>query len=101
VATTKRVESLPEVPTLVESGYPDLVTSTWNAISAPPGTPDLVVSKLNSEINAVLRESSIQKRFVELQLDVAGGDTAETVAMIEKERQQWGAVVKAANITPE
>ena len=101
VATSKRVESLADVPTLAESGYPDLVTSTWNAISAPPGTSDSIVTKLNSEINAVLRDSSVQKRFLELQLDVAGGDTAETAATIEKERQQWGTVVKAANITPE
>src|SRR5205085_2666544 len=45
VATSRRVDSLPETPTLAETGYPDLVSSTWNAISAPPATPDAIVLK--------------------------------------------------------
>jgi tripartite-type tricarboxylate transporter receptor subunit TctC len=101
VATAKRTELMPEVPTLAESGYPDLVSSTWNAISAPPNTPDAIVLKLNNEINAVLQESPIQSRFMDLQLNVAGGTTSETAALIVKERAQWGAVVRAANIQPE
>jgi tripartite-type tricarboxylate transporter receptor subunit TctC len=101
VATNSRMAALPDIPTLAESGYPELVSSTWNAISAPPNTAESIISKLNTEINAILGESQIQSRFTELQLNVAGGDILETAAIIDKERQQWGAVVKAAHIQPE
>jgi tripartite-type tricarboxylate transporter receptor subunit TctC len=101
VATDKRVDVLPDVPTMAESGYPELISSTWNAISAPPKTPAEIVTKLNTAINAALKDSQVQARFRELQLITAGGSPAATKALIEQERQQWGRVVTAAGITPE
>jgi tripartite-type tricarboxylate transporter receptor subunit TctC len=101
VATDGRVDVLPQVPTLAEVGYPDLVSSTWNAISAPPGTPQAILGKLNGAINDSLQEREIQNRFNELQLLVTHGDLAATRAVIAKERRQWGEVVQAAGIQPE
>jgi tripartite-type tricarboxylate transporter receptor subunit TctC len=101
VATDKRVDVLPGVPTMAESGYPELISSTWNAISAPPKTPAETVTKLNTAINTALQDSQVQARFRELQLITAGGSPAATKALIEQERQQWGRVVAAAGITPE
>jgi tripartite-type tricarboxylate transporter receptor subunit TctC len=101
VATDGRVDVLPQVPTLAEVGYPDLVSSTWNAISAPPGTPQAILAKLNGAINDSLQEREIQNRFNELQLLVTHGDLAATRAVIAKERRQWGEVVQAAGIQPE
>jgi tripartite-type tricarboxylate transporter receptor subunit TctC len=101
VATEKRVEALPDVPTMVESGYPELISSTWNAISAPPRTPAEIVSRLNGTINEALQDDQVRRRFNELQLITAGGSLAVTKAVIEKERRQWGEVVATAGIKPE
>ena len=101
VATPERMPTLPNIPTLAESGYPALVTSTWNALSAPPGTPQDVLNKLNAEANAVLQEPEIRNRFRDLQLFVAGGDLRNTKDAIARERKQWGEVVQSAGIQPE
>jgi tripartite-type tricarboxylate transporter receptor subunit TctC len=101
VATGSRMATMPDVPTLAEIGYPAIVSATWNAISAPPKTPQAIVDKLNSEINAALKEPQTEERFRNLKLIVAGGSTAETLAAIEQERRQWGEVVKSAHIEPE
>jgi tripartite-type tricarboxylate transporter receptor subunit TctC len=101
VATDKRIDALPDAPTLVESGYPELISSTWNAISAPPRTPAEIVARLNAAINEALQDAQVQGRFRELQLLPAGGSLKETKAVIEKERRQWGEVVEAAGIKPE
>ena len=101
VATDKRVDALPDVPTMAESGYPELISSTWNAISAPPKTAAEIVTKLNTAINEVLQDAQVRARFRALQLITAGGSPAATKALIEQERQQWGRVVAAAGIKPE
>src|SRR6185437_3590360 len=98
VATDKRVDSLPDVPTLVETGYPEMISSTWNAISAPPNTPTAVLTKLNKSIDEILHEKSVQDRLRGLNMDAVGGSLTETKSVIEKERQQWGKVVHAAKI---
>src|SRR5882672_3852003 len=56
VATDKRLDILPDIPTLIEVGLPDFVSDTWNAISAPPKTPAPIIAKLNRTINDILNE---------------------------------------------
>jgi tripartite-type tricarboxylate transporter receptor subunit TctC len=101
VTTDKRVDVLPDVPTMAEVGYPKLISSTWNALSAPPRTPPDILLKLNAAINEALQDAQVRNRFRELQLITAGGSLAETKALIEVERAQWGEVVRAAGIQPE
>jgi tripartite-type tricarboxylate transporter receptor subunit TctC len=101
VTTEKRVDVLPGVPTMAEIGYPKLISSTWNAISAPPRTPPEILLKLNAAINETLQDAQVRNRFRELQLITAGGTLPETKALIEQERLQWGEVVRAAGIQPE
>jgi tripartite-type tricarboxylate transporter receptor subunit TctC len=64
-------------------------------------TPAEIVARLNAAINEALQDAQVQGRFRELQLLTAGGSLAQTKAMIEKERRQWGEVVEAAGIKPE
>lgn len=101
VATDKRVDMLPDVPTLVEAGYPDFISSTWNALSAPPGTPPAILNRLNAAIAEVLQDKTVMSRFADLQMTPVGGSLADTKSEIEKERQQWGVVAKAAGIEPQ
>lgn len=98
VATDKRLESLPDVPTMAEAGLPDVVSETWNAISAPPKTSASIVGKLNAAINDALREPDVVARFRDLQVLVGGGDAAATRKFVEDQRQLWGKVIKAAGV---
>ncbi len=98
VATAQRLEILPEVPTMAEAGYPDVVSETWNAISAPPKTPAPIVLKLNAAVDAALNEPDVLARFRDLQVLVGGGDAAHTRRFVEQQRALWGKVIKAAGV---
>ena len=98
VAADQRLDVLPDVPTMAEAGLPEVVSETWNAISAPPQTPALIMLKLNEAINAALQEPEIRARFRDLHAIVAGGSLAETRKFIEKERELWGKVIRTAGV---
>ena len=98
VATDKRLEALPDIPTMAEAGYPDIVSETWNAISAPPKTAAPIIVKLNQAINEALREPEVLARFRELQVLVGGGDAAQTRKFIEDQRALWGKAIQAAGV---
>ena len=98
VAADQRLDVLPDVPTMGQAGLPDVVSETWNAISAPPKTPAAIVQKLNEAINAALGEAEITARFRDLQAIVAGGSLAETRKFIENERELWGKVIRTAGV---
>jgi tripartite-type tricarboxylate transporter receptor subunit TctC len=98
VATDRRLEVLPDVPTMAEAGFPEVVSETWNAISAPPKTPLPIVLKLNAAINSALQEPEVLARLRELQVLVGGGDAGETRQFVERQRALWGKVIKAAGV---
>jgi tripartite-type tricarboxylate transporter receptor subunit TctC len=99
-ATEKRLDVLPDIPTLKEAGIP-VATDTWNAISAPPKTPAAIIAKLNLAINEVLRDPDIRARFRELNTLVGGGTAEETARFVKEERRLWGEAVQAAGLIPE
>jgi tripartite-type tricarboxylate transporter receptor subunit TctC len=82
-------------------GYSDFVSSTWNALSAPPRTPNAVLQQLNSAIDETLHDKAVRESLVALQMTPVGGTLAETKIEIEKERKQWGLVAHAAGIQPQ
>ena len=98
VATTKRIDNLPDIPTLDEAGVKGFESGTWNAIAAPPKTPATIVEKLNAAINEVLKSPEAQKHFAEINLHAAGGSPAEAAAFIGRETKVWGDVIKAAGV---
>ena len=98
IAADKRAEILPEIPTMAEAGLPEVVSETWNAISAPPKTAGPVIARLNQAINEVLREPEVLARFRELQVLVGGGGVLETRKFVEDQRTLWGKVIQAAGV---
>jgi tripartite-type tricarboxylate transporter receptor subunit TctC len=90
-----------DVPTTAELGYPDLVSSAWFALVAPPGTPDAVVQKVNADLVAALKLPELRARFLELGAEPQGGTTAATTAFIKDEEARWRGVIKSANVTLE
>jgi tripartite-type tricarboxylate transporter receptor subunit TctC len=101
VATDKRLDIMPEIPTLIEVGLPDFVSDTWNAISAPPKTPAPIIAKLNRAINDVLEEPETKARFRELNLMAAGGSPQDMAKLKKEETERWSKVIRDAGIQPE
>ena len=98
VAVSKRIASLPDIPTLDEIGAKGFESYAWNAIAAPPKTPAAIVAKLNKAINEVLQDSEVRAHFAKINLQAAGGSPAEAAAFIKKETTVWGDVIKEAHI---
>ena len=99
VTSPRRLESMPDLPTLAESGYPGVVALAWNGLFAPAGTPAATVEKINADVNAALKDPAVQASFTRQGLIVGGGSAAEFKSFIEKEGTTWGAIIKKNNIT--
>lgn len=98
VTTDKRLPILKDTPTMIEAGVPGFVSDTWNAISAPPGTPPAIVAKLNKAINDAMNDPEVEKRFADLQIIKVGGSPAAMRKLIQDETKRWGEVIKRAGI---
>ena len=98
VATSHRISNLPDIPTLDEAGLKGFESGTWNAIAAPPKTPDAIVAKLNKAITEVLASPEARDHFGKINLNAAGGTPAEAKAFITHETEVWSGVIKAAGV---
>jgi tripartite-type tricarboxylate transporter receptor subunit TctC len=101
VTNRSRSPAAPEVPTAGEAGYPDLVSVTWFAIVAPPGTPDAIVQKINADTAAALKQPDVRTKFLDQGAEPVGQDPASTAAFIKDEERRWREVIKSANVTLE
>ena len=94
VTSAKRVDDLPNVPTINESGYKGFDAVTWFGLLAPAGTPKDVIAKLNAEFNKALQQPALRKKLSDEGADPAGGTPEEFAALIKAEVPRWGKVVK-------
>src|SRR2546421_1749909 len=101
VTTLKRSSSMPELPTIAESGLPGYEASTWGGILAPAGTPKEVVAKLNGAMNAVLKQDEVRTRLGGAGIEIQGGTPGEFGEVIKSEIDKWGRIVRQAGIQPE
>jgi tripartite-type tricarboxylate transporter receptor subunit TctC len=101
VASERRLEMLPDIPTLIEAGIPGLVSDTWNAISAPPKTPAGIVAKLNRTINEIINQPETKVRFQALNLLPGGGSPSDMATLKKEETGRWSKVIRDAGIQPE
>ena len=98
IGSAKRLASLPNVPTIAESGVPGYEAYSWIGIVAPLKTPPEIITKLNREIVAILQQKDVEEDLLR-QGAVPVGDTPEHFGQyIKDEIAKWGAVVKSANI---
>jgi tripartite-type tricarboxylate transporter receptor subunit TctC len=99
IASRQRLSSdLPDVPTFEEIGLAGFFSAAWNAIAAPPGTPESITLRLNAEINAVLGTPEIGAHFRELHLVRMGGSRTDMAEFIKTERLRWEGVIRSANV---
>lgn len=98
VATARRIETLPDIPTLDEIGVKNVDSSAWNAIAAPPKTPPDIIAKINKAVNEVLQSPDVRRHFAQLNLQPRVGSPADAAVFIRRETQVWGDVIRKAGI---
>ena len=86
------------MPTFAEAGYPGMSAASWTGFFAPAGTPEAVLAKLNSEINAILQEPEIAKRIEAAGLQMTVRSRAETAKMFAAEITNWSTMVQAVGV---
>jgi len=101
VGTPKRSPSLPDVPTVAESGYPGFDASLWLAFFAPAGTPQAIIDRLHREIGTTLADPDTRATLDKAGAEPVTSTPAELAAMIRDGVGKYAAVVKAAGIKPE
>jgi len=101
VTTAQRLAELPDIPTLIESGLPNFISDTWNAISAPPKTPPAVIAKLNAAINEALKSPEAQAYFQKNHLHAVGGTPQDMAKIVKDDTERWSAIIRAANLKVE
>ncbi len=100
ITSLKRSPNAPDLPTLVEAGFPGFEATSWFALIGPAGTPQPIIDKVRAEALKVLADPDMQKKFAALGLDVVGSTPAETRAAIANDIPKWAQVIKDANIKP-
>lgn len=98
VTTVKRSQSIPELPTVAESGVPGYEAMPWLGLVAPAGTPQPVVDRIHREVAKVLEDSELRERFKGWGLDIIGNTPAEFTSFLRRDVDQWARVIKSANI---
>jgi tripartite-type tricarboxylate transporter receptor subunit TctC len=101
VGTPKRSPSLPDVPTVAESGYPGFDASLWLALVAPAGTPQPIVERMNKEIAAVIAAADTREALDKAGAEPLTGSPADLAAMIRDGIPKYAKVIKAAGVKPE
>jgi tripartite-type tricarboxylate transporter receptor subunit TctC len=98
VGTSKRLHSLPDVPTVAEQGYPGFETSQWYGLNAPANTPEPIVRRLAEEAAKAAKSALVLERFKADDAEAVGSTPQQYAAFIKKEQERWSKVVRAANV---
>jgi tripartite-type tricarboxylate transporter receptor subunit TctC len=98
VTSAKRVDDLPQTPTVGESGYKGFDAVTWFGFLAPTGTPKDIVARLNAEFNKALQQPDLRKRLGDEGADPMGGTPEQFAELIRDDIVRWGKTVKESGV---
>ena len=101
VTTQARSKDLPDVPTMVESGLPELALSFSAGLLAPAGTPPDIIHKLNFETNEAMKTPELAASMAKLGFERQIWPTENYAAFLVEEMRRWPPIVKAAGVRPE
>jgi tripartite-type tricarboxylate transporter receptor subunit TctC len=99
VTSAVRNKRLPNVPTMMESGVPNYDTAAWGSLMAPAGTPPDIVKRLSLAVQEVYKKPQIQTLFADRGVEAVASTPEQLTALIRRDTELWGQVVKAGNVT--
>ena len=94
VTSDKRLAAIPDVPTMREAGFPGVQLSTWFGIAVPAGTPDAIVTRLNTALNNVLKTPEVIKSLSDMGAEPKGGSPADFSAVWKKDLSRYAELIK-------
>jgi tripartite-type tricarboxylate transporter receptor subunit TctC len=98
IGTEQRLPEFADIPTFKEQGYPDLVSSTWFALSGPANLPPPIVDRLNAEVIKALNAPDVQARLEREAIDSKSLNSAELTAFFKDETTRWLPIAKAVAV---
>lgn len=98
VSSEKRAPTAPEIPTVIESGYPDFNVLTWNGLMAPAGTPPEVVDRIAAVLGKAAKDPKFAKQLSEIGADPLGSTPDEYKAMLARDIATWKEAVEIAGV---
>ncbi|HEY7744418.1 MAG TPA: tripartite tricarboxylate transporter substrate binding protein [Burkholderiales bacterium] len=101
IASLKRVDALPDVPTVAEAGYPGFEERSWVGFFVPRGTPAAIVNRLNEEINRALTSPDIVKNVNTRGMQMHPGSPADFARFVRAEVEKWAKMVKLTGVKVE
>jgi tripartite-type tricarboxylate transporter receptor subunit TctC len=101
VSGAQRSGAMPNVPTMAESGYPQLQSGAWVGLVVPAGTPAPVIARLNAEVLKAIKDPALVAKLAEQSIEVAGSTPEQFGAFIRAEHEKWGKLIKDARLNIE
>lgn len=98
IAAPKRSPVLPDVPTVIEAGFPGFESASWYGVTVPKGTPDAVVRKLSESFARALRQPDVYKHLTQIGAEVIASSPDELAAYMKIDAARWKRVIDAAKI---
>ena len=91
-------DSLKDLPTLAESGYPQIESLAWNGLFSAAGTPAAVLAKINADVNAAMRDAAVKTALDAQGLSTVGGSAEDFKRLLDADARRWGAIIQKAGI---
>lgn len=101
VTSVARIADLPDLPTMVEVGYPDVVSMSWTGLFAPVGTDEKIVARLNVAVNAALKSAEVGAALASIGYRTRGGPQDALIEMMATENHKWAPIVRALDLKAE
>ena len=98
VTGERRAPQMPEIPTIMESGFAGVSGDAWIGLFAPAGTPVAVINKLNGALNTVLHSPEVSERLISLGFDPAPGTPQQLAAIIKADAERWRKLIQDLNL---
>jgi tripartite-type tricarboxylate transporter receptor subunit TctC len=98
VTTAKRFPLLPDLPSIAEAGYPGFEALAWNGVLVAAGTPKAIIVRLNTEMNAILKEPEMRQKMQGFGFDLIGGAPEDFGTLIGSEAVKWAPVIKKVGL---
>lgn len=99
ITSAKRSPLLPDLPTMIESGFPGFEVQNWQGLVGPKGLPPDIVKYLNEVANKALQDPEVKEKILSQGNELGGGTPQDFVALVKSEEPRWSKVVKDNKIT--